>query len=118
MLLQFLEMRLDNIVFRLGLSPTIPAARQMISHGHIFINSKKVTIPSYRCEPQQTISITPKKNIRNLIYTFLKKSPFCPPHLLINKRRLLGTIKNVVNRRWVGVQLNELLVVEYYSRKV
>lgn len=118
MLLQFLEMRLDNIVFRLGLSPTIPAARQLISHGHILLNSKKVTIPSYRCEPQHTISITSKNTIRRLIFKFLKKSPQCPPHLMLNKRRLLGTVKNVVNRRWVGVDLQELLVVEYYSRKV
>lgn len=111
-------MRLDNVVFRLGLSPTIPAARQLISHGHVLINSKKVTIPSYRCNRQETISITSKKNIRTLIFKFLKNSPICPPHLLLNKRRLIGTVKNLVNRSWVGVDLKELLVVEYYSRKV
>lgn len=117
-LLESLEMRLDNVVFRLGLSPTIPAARQLISHGHVLINSKKVNIPSYRCNRQETISITSKKNIRTLIFKFLKNSPICPPHLLLNKRRLIGTVKNLVNRRWVGVDLKELLVVEYYSRKV
>nr|YP_009105603.1 ribosomal protein S4 [Xylochloris irregularis]AIT94350.1 ribosomal protein S4 [Xylochloris irregularis] len=123
MLLQVLEMRLDNIVFRLGLAPTIPAARQLISHGHVLVNSRKVTIPSYRCQPKDYVSITSKTQIRTLLYTFLKqkrkrKKWFCPPHLIVNNRRLIGVIKSVVDRRWVGVQLKELLVVEYYSRKV
>jgi small subunit ribosomal protein S4 len=49
-LLQLLEMRLDNIVFRLGMAPTIPAARQLVNHGHICVNTKRVSIPSYQCQ--------------------------------------------------------------------
>lgn len=123
MLLQVLEMRLDNIVYRLGLTPTIPAARQLISHGHVLVNSRKVNIPSYRCQPKDYVSITAKNQIRTLIYTFLDKKKrgrrlFCPPHLILNNQRLGGTIKSVADRRWVGVNLKELLVVEYYSRKL
>lgn len=59
-LLQMLEMRLDNIVFRLQMAPTIPAARQMISHGHIRVNQKKVNIPSYVCRPNDVISVAMK----------------------------------------------------------
>ena len=60
-LLQLLEMRLDNIVFRLGIAPTIAAARQLIGHGHIIVNNEKVTIPSYQCKPKDSISVSKKK---------------------------------------------------------
>jgi small subunit ribosomal protein S4 len=60
-LLQFLEMRLDNVVFRLNFAPTIPAARQMITHGHICINSKKITIPSYICNAKDVVSVATKE---------------------------------------------------------
>jgi small subunit ribosomal protein S4 len=61
LLLQLLEMRLDNIVFRFGLAPTIPAARQLIRHGHIFVNNKKETIPSFQSSPQDLIKLNTKK---------------------------------------------------------
>nr|ALO21132.1 ribosomal protein S4 [Carteria crucifera] len=60
-LLQLLEMRLDNIVFRLHFAPTIGAARQLINHGHIKVNNAKVTIPSYQCKPKDVISIAMKE---------------------------------------------------------
>nr|QKN19249.1 ribosomal protein S4 [Eudorina cylindrica] len=66
-LLQFLEMRLDNIVFRLNMSPTIPAARQLINHGHIRVNNKKVNIPSYMCKPKDVISVSMKQSSLKLV---------------------------------------------------
>jgi len=66
-LLQFLEMRLDNIVFRLNMAPTIPAARQLISHGHIRVNIKKVNIPSYMCKPKDVISVAMKQSSLKLV---------------------------------------------------
>lgn len=66
-LLQLLEMRLDNIVFRLNMAPTIPAARQLISHGHIRVNTKKVNIPSYMCKPKDIISISMKEKSLKLV---------------------------------------------------
>lgn len=66
-LLQLLEMRLDNIVFRLNMAPTIPAARQLISHGHIQVNNKKVNIPSYMCKPKDIISVTMKQKSLKIV---------------------------------------------------
>lgn len=66
-LLQFLEMRLDNIVFRLNMAPTIPAARQLINHGHIRVNNKKVNIPSYMCKPKDIISVAVKQKSLKLV---------------------------------------------------
>ena len=66
-LLQLLEMRLDNIVFRLNMAPTIVAARQYISHGHIRVNNKKVNIPSYMCKPKDVISVAMKEKSLMLV---------------------------------------------------
>nr|ANQ46397.1 ribosomal protein S4 [Tetrabaena socialis] len=66
-LLQFLEMRLDNIVFRLNMAPTIPAARQLICHGHIRVNNKKVNIASYMCKPKDVISVCMKQRSLKLV---------------------------------------------------
>ena len=66
-LLQLLEMRLDNIVFRLNMAPTIAAARQLISHGHIRVNNKKVNIASYMCKPKDVISVSMKQKSLKLV---------------------------------------------------
>lgn len=119
-LLQLLEMRLDNIVFRLGIAPTIAAARQLIGHGHIIVNNEKVTIPSYECKPQDSISVSKKKHSRNVVSNFFETSNTntIPIHLSFNKETFIGTVNNIVNRQSVNLNLNELLIVEYYSRKV
>ncbi len=118
-LLQLLEMRLDNIVFRLGMAPTIPAARQLISHGHIVVNNEKVTIPSCQCQPKDVISIRQKKNYRELIKLFSDSASTLktPPHLTFNKDSLVGTVNNIAPKDWLGLQIDKLLVVEYYSRR-
>jgi small subunit ribosomal protein S4 len=72
-LLQLLEMRLDNIVFRLNMAPTIVAARQLISHGHIRVNEKKVNIPSYMCKPKDVISVAMKQKSLKLIHKNLQE---------------------------------------------
>nr|WQA10900.1 ribosomal protein S4 [Streptosarcina sp. YL-2023a] len=119
-LLQLLEMRLDNVIFRLGLAPTIASARQLISHGHICVNNKKVNIPSYQCQPNDTMSISKKKQSRMLINSFLESlnNVIIPAHLSFNKENLVAVVNGVVNRQSIGLNLNELLIVEYYSRKV
>lgn len=119
-LLQLLEMRLDNIVFRLGFAPTIAAARQMISHGHFLLNNQKINIPSYQCKINDRISNSNRKSSRNLIMTFLHSfsNKNIPPHLTLDKQNLVGIINNKVNRQFIELNLNELLIVEYYSRKV
>lgn len=117
-LLQLLEMRLDNIVFRLGFAPTIASARQLISHGHIFLNNHRVTIPSYICKINDSISVavSSQKFVKNTMERFSSNSQ--APHLDINKEKLSAVVTNSVSRENVGLAINELLVVEYYSRKV
>jgi small subunit ribosomal protein S4 len=119
-LIQLLEMRFDNIVFRLGFAPTIAAARQAITHGHFLVNDKRINIPSYQCQPNDKIGIVPRKSSQELIKNFLQTSISIPssPHLTVDKENLIGIINSTVNRQFVGIELNELLVVEYYSRKV
>lgn len=122
LLIGLLEMRLDNILYRLGLVPTITAARQFINHGHVLVNKNKVDIASYQCQPKDVISIKDKKQSRQSIFTFLEKNklnnPQIPPHLSLNIDYLVATVNNKVDQAWVGLQINELLIVEYYSRKI
>ena len=117
-LLQLLEMRLDNIVFRLGFAPTIAAARQLISHGHVVIDKQRVTIPSYICKINYLISVTSnsQKFVKNSLERFT--SDLVAPHLEVNRDTLSARVLTTVPRDGVGLQINELLVVEYYSRKV
>nr|YP_009315719.1 Ribosomal protein S4 [Trichogloeopsis pedicellata]SCW24377.1 Ribosomal protein S4 [Trichogloeopsis pedicellata] len=118
-LLQLLEMRLDNTVFRLGMAPTIPAARQLVNHGHICINNKTVSIASYQCKPGDIITVKPQANSQNLVTKYLMFPGLAniPSHLELDSKKLVGKVNGVIDREWVALQLNELLVVEYYSRK-
>nr|ARI43879.1 ribosomal protein S4 [Neomeris sp. HV02668] len=117
-LLQLLEMRLDNILFRLGLAPTIISARQLISHGHILINNQKINIPSYQCKKKDIISIKNQKNSQTIITKYLEinKQHSIPAHLSLNKENMVGVVNEIINRNEVGLTLNELFVIEYYSR--
>lgn len=118
-LLQLLEMRLDNTIFRLGLSPTIPAARQLVNHGHIYVNNKTVSICSYQCKPGDIIQISNKPKSRELVKHYMNFPGLAniPNHLELNKEHLLAKVNGIIDREWVALQINELLVVEYYSRK-
>jgi small subunit ribosomal protein S4 len=120
LLLQLLEMRLDNVVFRLGIAPTIAAARQLILHGHILLNNQKTTIPSYHCKPKDSISVSQRKQSRQLTINLIEgnKTMALPPHLSLNRESMTGSVLGTIDRRAIGLQLNELLVVEFYSRKV
>ena len=118
-LLQLLEMRLDNIVFRLGMAPTIPAARQLVNHGHICVYNKRVSIPSYQCQTGDLISVRNNTRSKHLIENYVSFPGLAniPSHLEIDKISLTGKVTKIIAREWVALQLNELLVVEYYSRK-
>lgn len=118
-LLQLLEMRLDNIVFRLGMAPTIPAARQLVNHGHICVNSKRVSIPSYQCQTTDIINVRNNSRSKQLVQGYLSFPGLAniPSHLEMDKENLIGKINGIIERDWVALQLNELLIVEYYSRK-
>nr|QHD46886.1 ribosomal protein S4 [Anthoceros agrestis] len=118
-LLQLLEMRLDNIIFRLGLAPTIPGARQLVNHRHVLVNDCTVDIPSFRCKPQDVITIRDRQKSQNLMKrnrdSYQKYG--IPNHLTFNSVQNIGLVNETIDRDWIGLKINELLVVEYYSRQ-
>ena len=118
-LLQLLEMRLDNIVFRLGMAPTIPAARQLVTHGHLCVNQRRVSIPSYQCQTGDILSTRTNAKSKQLVESYLAFPGLAnlPTHLEMDKLSLVGKVNGIIERDWVALQLNELLVIEYYSRK-
>nr|YP_010851191.1 ribosomal protein S4 [Aphanocladia delicatula]WGH14166.1 ribosomal protein S4 [Aphanocladia delicatula] len=118
-LLQILEMRLDNTLFRLGLAPTIPAARQLVNHKHIIVNNKIISICSYECKPGDIITIKNKDSSNKIIKRYMEYPSLAslPNHLELKKDTLIAKVNGIVERDYVGLQLNELLIVEYYSRK-
>jgi len=119
-LLQLLEMRLDNIVFRLGLAPTIASARQLVGHKHITINGKCVSIPSYQCQPGDILAIKDSTASKTLANNNLELPALSniPQNLEFDKKTLTAKILGIIDREWVALKLNELFVIEYYSRKI
>lgn len=118
-LLQLLEMRLDNVIFRLGMAPTIPGARQLVNHRHILVNDRIVNIPSYRCKPQDFITIKDRQKSQAMIIknvNFSQKSKV-PNHLTFNSLENKGLVNQILDQESIGLKINELLVVEYYSRQ-
>nr|YP_009671055.1 ribosomal protein S4 [Passiflora tetrandra]QCX30355.1 ribosomal protein S4 [Passiflora tetrandra] len=118
-LLQLLEMRLDNILFRLGMASTIPQARQLVNHRHILVNGRIVDIPSYRCKPRDLITVKDEQKSKDMIKNSLDSFPQekLPKHLTLHPFQYKGLVNQIIDSKWVGLQINELLVVEYYSRQ-
>lgn len=112
-LLQMLEMRLDSTIYRLGFAPTIRAARQYVSHGLITVNGQTVNIPSYNCLPGETIASTSNPVIENC-KTF---GGTVPSHLTVDTSKTTGKIERVITRSQIALTVNELLIIEFYSRK-
>nr|YP_009935593.1 ribosomal protein S4 [Saururus chinensis]QNS37994.1 ribosomal protein S4 [Saururus chinensis]QNS38081.1 ribosomal protein S4 [Saururus chinensis]QQY98084.1 ribosomal protein S4 [Saururus chinensis]UER93789.1 ribosomal protein S4 [Saururus chinensis]UUL98173.1 ribosomal protein S4 [Saururus chinensis] len=118
-LLQLLEMRLDNILFRLGMASTIPGARQLVNHRHILVNGRIVDIPSYRCKPRDIITTRDEQRSRVLVQNYMDSTSReeLPKHLTLESSQYKGVVNQIIDSKWVGLKINELLVVEYYSRQ-
>lgn len=117
LLLQLLEMRLENIVYRLGFAKTIPGARQLVNHGHLTVNGKRVNIPSFQCKPNDVIAVKDKAPSKALVKSALETANVVPSHIELDKAKLAGKINSVVAREEVNLEINELFIVEFYSRK-
>ena len=119
-LVQLLEMRLDNVIFRLGMAPTIAAARQIVGHKHITVNNSCVFIPSYQCKPGDVISVKDVAASKQLITNNLELPALSnvPQNLDFNKKELTAKVLGIIDREGIALELNELFVVEYYSRKI
>ena len=117
-MLQLLESRLDNVVFRLGFAPTRPAARQLVSHKHFLVNGIVVNIPSYQLKPGDSISVRDKSKKMNIILDSIRviKGDIELPWLDLDKAKMTGIFLNVPERDQMNLTVNEQLVVELYSK--
>ncbi|MFC0522306.1 30S ribosomal protein S4 [Pontibacillus salicampi] len=111
-----LESRLDNIVYRLGLARTRAQARQLVNHGHITVDGGRVNIPSYRVVPGQTIAVREKSQKLSAIADALEASTFVPEFLTFDAEKLEGSYSRYPERSELPSEINEALIVEYYSR--
>ena len=118
MLLQALEMRLDNIVYRMGLAPSRRAARQFVRHGHIRVNNIKVNIPSYKVKPGETIQARDVKRSREYSKAHLDaaESRGWPAWLNVDKAEFKAEVLHVPSREEIAPVVNEQLIVELYSK--
>lgn len=117
-LLQILETRLDNVVYRLGFAASRPAARQLVMHGHITVNGKKVDIPSYSVRPGDDISTRERsKNIPSLRGSLeAASSRSVPEWLEMNFEQQTGRVVSIPTREQIDLKIQEHLIVEHYSR--
>lgn len=117
-LLQLLERRLDNVIFRLGFAPTRSAARQLVSHGHFKINGRKVNIPSYTVTESDEISIKDRDSSKALIQRNLELSSKreVPQWLILTKEELKGNVARMPLRDEMPSVADELMIVELYSK--
>jgi len=114
-LLQFLERRLDNVVYRLGFAPSRSVARQLVKHGHVLVDNKKVNIPSYQVKPGQIISLTPKTLKMEVVSKSLEEKERKIPSWL-QRKAAIGKINRLPEREDIDFDINEDLIVEFYSR--
>ncbi|NQT29053.1 MAG: 30S ribosomal protein S4 [Candidatus Saganbacteria bacterium] len=115
MLIEFLERRLDNVVFRLGFSSSRQEARQLVHHGGILVNGRKVDVPSYQVKVDDVISVKPAR--LSQVKIVLEKFPdHTPPPWLTQSEEMEGKVVAIPKREEIDTSLEDHLIVEYYSR--
>ena len=117
-LLQLLETRLDNVVYRLGFANSRNAARQMVAHGHVAVNGRKTDVSSYLCQPGNVISVREKDGSRRLATKNMELTSISPvpDWLTVNKDQFNGTVARIPTREEIAPIVNEQLIVELYSK--
>ena len=117
-MLQILETRLDNVVYQFGFASTRPAARQMVAHGHVRVNGRKVNIPSYALKVNDVVEVKENNVSRQLATRGLELSASrqVPEWLALNKEQFTGVLNRVPTRDEIQPIANEQAVVEFYSR--
>jgi small subunit ribosomal protein S4 len=115
-LLQILELRLDNIVYRLGFAPSRQCARELVSHNHFRVNGKKVTIPTFEVKVGDVVQVRESSKTIETIHSALKGARDIPDWLSVDKVKLEGTVIRIPDRASIPVNVQEQLVVELYSR--
>ncbi len=116
-LMRLLEARLDNVVYRMGFAPTRRAARQLVSHKHVRVNGRVVNIPSYQVKPGDVIEIREKSKDLMVIEESLKHAnPHQYPWIEVDKKEKKGKFIHYPERDQIPENINERLIVEFYSR--
>ena len=117
-MLMLLEKRLDNVVYRLGMATSRNQARQLVSHGHITLNGRKITIPSAVVRPQDTIAVRDRKPTKDLIRKLLadNSSRPVPPWLTVSRDEMIGKVEVDPTRDVIPTVAEEQLIVEFYSK--
>ena len=114
--LKLLESRLDNVVYRMGMAATRRAARQLVNHGHILVDGNKVDIPSYRLKPGQVVSLKEKDKDMLVVKEALEKVVSRVEFVTFDVNKLTGTFVRYPERSELNADINESLIVEFYSR--
>jgi small subunit ribosomal protein S4 len=117
-LLQLLETRLDNVIFRLGFANSRSAARQMVSHGHVQVNGRKVDVSSYNVKAGDKVSVKDNPKSRSLAARNVELTQITPvpDWLTVNKEQFMGEVSRIPTRDEIQPIVNEQLIVELYSR--
>ncbi|MDZ4789543.1 MAG: 30S ribosomal protein S4 [Blastochloris sp.] len=117
-LLALLETRLDNVIYRLGFAKTRRLARQFVTHGHAKVNGAKAAIPSFNCKPGDIIEIRANAKSRQIVTTSIDASQLrvVPDWVTVDTTALKGTVVRQPTREEIGINVNERLVVELFSR--
>ena len=114
--LRLLESRLDNVVYRLGLSTTRRGARQLVNHGHITVNGNKVDIPSYRVKVGDTVAVKENSKDHKAIKASLEKVTKRVEFVTFDDKKLEGKLVRLPERSELNADINESLIVEFYNR--
>src|SRR5215210_7943350 len=115
-LLRMLETRLDNVVYRLGFAASRAQARQLVRHGHFFVNGRRVNIPSYQCRPDDVISIKPESPAEQTVRDATDLTASVSPWLQADHENLTGKLLKLPEREEIDTPVQESLIVELYSK--
>jgi len=111
-----LESRLDNIVYRMGFARTRRQARQIVNHGHVLVNGKKVNIPSYSVKVGSQIEFREKSRNLDIVNDAMQATLHTQPFVKVDQKKKIGEYVRLPERNELNQEINELLVVEYYNR--
>ena len=117
-LISLLERRLDNVVYRLGFAPTLLSARQLVVHGHVLVNGRKVDRPSYTLRPGEALALKEKTREMLLVEEGLARSPASPvlPYIQVDKENFKGMLTSIPERSQIPLEINKTLIMEHYTR--
>jgi small subunit ribosomal protein S4 len=115
-LLTLLERRLDNLVYRAGLAATIWAARQLVVHGHVQVNGRRVDLPSYQANPGDVITFTEKMRKNVHVVELMEQGVLAPQYMSVDPENISATLLRLPEQKEIPVPVDIQLVVEYYNR--